>query len=138
MDNNVLDLLEKKLLPKVEAKRALKATFEALAALHDQNIVHTGAWRSYCEAAETDRFVDVKPDNILVKNSTCGAEYKLSDLGDSASTDVLSNDGGHLIGAEIFCAPEVPLGVPWTTKADVWAAGATVSELQTALIIYSL
>lgn len=89
-------------------------------------------------ANTTDCTVDIKPDNILVKMSTEGTQYKLGDLGDSTSPDVQSNDGGHLIGAEIFCAPEVPLGIPWTTKADIWAAGTTVSaykmirhELQT-------
>ncbi|KAK1770733.1 kinase-like domain-containing protein [Phialemonium atrogriseum] len=109
MDNNALDLLKKKQLPRIEAKRALKAALQALAVLHDNNIVHT----------------DVKPDNILVKNSALGPLYKLGDLGDASPPDVVSNDGGHLIGAEIFCAPEVPLGIPWTTKAGIWGLGAT-------------
>ena len=39
MDDNVLSLLKRKQLPKVDAKRALKAIFKALTALHDQNIV---------------------------------------------------------------------------------------------------
>ena len=42
MDDNVLDLLKKKLLPRIEAKRALKATLQALVILHEKNIVHTG------------------------------------------------------------------------------------------------
>lgn len=42
MDDDVLNLLKKRQLPKPEAKRALKATFKALAALHDEDIVHTG------------------------------------------------------------------------------------------------
>ena len=42
MDDNVLTLLQQKQLSKIEAKRALKAIVEALVALHDQNIVHTG------------------------------------------------------------------------------------------------
>ena len=79
-----------------------------------------------------------KPDNIFVKKSIQGFQYKLGDLGDSASPDVLSNDGGHVVGAEIFCAPEVPLGVPWTTKADIWAAGAAVSGEKYALNICDL
>ncbi len=46
MDDNVLNLLRQKRLIKVEAKRALRATIEALIALHDKNIVHTGTlWR---------------------------------------------------------------------------------------------
>lgn len=43
MDNNALDLLKKKQLPRIEAKRALKAALQALAVLHDKNIVHTGS-----------------------------------------------------------------------------------------------
>jgi casein kinase II subunit alpha len=35
-----------------------------------------------------------------------------------------------LIGAELFCAPEVPLGIPWTVKADIWGLGATVRDSQ--------
>lgn len=66
---------------------------------------------------------DVKPDNILAKYG----QYRLGDLGDSARADVLSNSGEHIIGPAILRAPEVSLGVPWTTKADIWAFGATVS-----------
>lgn len=42
MDDNVLNLLQQKQLSKVEVKRALRATIEALIALHNKNIVHTG------------------------------------------------------------------------------------------------
>jgi len=91
-----------------------------------------------CETVKTDRTVDIKPDNLLVKNGPQDAHYKVCDLGNSASLNVLSNDKGHLIGAEIFCAPEVPLGVPWTTKADIWAAGATGITLVTGHYIFLL
>ena len=73
-----------------------------------------------------------------MKYGPWGTQYKLSDLGGSALPDVPSNDGGHLIGAEVFCAPEVPLGIPWTTKADIWAIGATVRNLQSALSVICL
>jgi casein kinase II subunit alpha len=42
MDDNVIYLLKTKQLPRVEAKRALKASVQALVALHEKNIVHTG------------------------------------------------------------------------------------------------
>lgn len=46
MNDNMLSLLKWKYqLPKVEAKRALRATFKALTALHDQDIVHTGTFQ---------------------------------------------------------------------------------------------
>lgn len=58
MDDNVLNLLQQKQLSKVEAKRALRATIEALIALHDKNIVHTGTlWRgglTDCEVIKND------------------------------------------------------------------------------------
>jgi casein kinase II subunit alpha len=42
MDDNAFNLLKTKKLTKLEAKRALKATAQALVALHERNIVHTG------------------------------------------------------------------------------------------------
>lgn len=42
MDDHALNLLKRKQLSKIEAKRALATTLKALAALHDENIVHTG------------------------------------------------------------------------------------------------
>jgi hypothetical protein len=45
MDDDVLSLLKRKQLSKLEAKRALKATFKALIALHSQNIVHTSTFK---------------------------------------------------------------------------------------------
>jgi casein kinase II subunit alpha len=42
MDDNVLNLLKKKQLARIDAKRALKAAAQALVALHGKNIVHTG------------------------------------------------------------------------------------------------
>ncbi|GAB1312328.1 hypothetical protein MFIFM68171_02538 [Madurella fahalii] len=91
MDDNVFNLLKTEQLPRAEAKRALKATVQALVALHEKNVVHT---------------------------------------------DVPSNDGGHLIGAELFCAPEVPLGIPWTVKADIWGLGATGITLITGRYVF--
>ncbi|AEO60074.1 hypothetical protein MYCTH_2308902 [Thermothelomyces thermophilus ATCC 42464] len=120
MDDTAFNLLKAKRLPKAEAKRALKATVQALVVLHEKNIVHT----------------DIKPDNILVKYSPAGTLYKLGDLGDCSTPDVPSNDGGHLIGAELFCAPEVLLGIPWTVKADIWGLGATGITLITGRYIF--
>ncbi|KAL2015897.1 hypothetical protein VTK56DRAFT_4644 [Thermocarpiscus australiensis] len=78
IDDSVFNLMKTKGLTKVDAKRALKATVQALIVLHDKNIVHT----------------DIKPDNIPVTTGPDGALYKLGDLGDSYTPDVPSNDGG--------------------------------------------
>lgn len=42
MEDNVQNLLKRQKLSKQEAKSALKASFEALVVLHDENVVHTG------------------------------------------------------------------------------------------------
>jgi hypothetical protein len=76
------------------------------------------------ETVRTNRTVDVKSNNIFVKNGM----LKLSDLCNSVPPTVPTNNGSQFIGAEIFCAPEMPLGVPWTTKADIWAANALVGN----------
>ena len=50
----------------------------------------------------------------------------VGDLGDSAPWNIGTNDGGHIIGAPVYSAPEVVLHVPWTAAVDIWALGATV------------
>lgn len=51
---------------------------------------------------------------------------QLGDLGDSVPWDVSTNNGGHVISAPVYRAPENWLNVPWTTAVDIWSLGATV------------
>lgn len=65
MDDNVLNLLKQKQLSKVEAKRALRATVEALVALHDKTIVHTGTlWRGGLTDCKVIRMTDSLPQTL--------------------------------------------------------------------------
>jgi predicted Ser/Thr protein kinase len=48
MDDNVLNLLKRKHLSRIEAKHAVKAALRALVVLHDKNIVHTGMYHKKC------------------------------------------------------------------------------------------
>lgn len=65
MDDNVLNLLQQKQLPKVEAKRALRATIEALIALHDKNIVHTvTSWTGGLLIVKSSRMTDLLPQTL--------------------------------------------------------------------------
>jgi hypothetical protein len=67
MDNTVLDLVNQNQLGRVEAKRALKAAAQALVALHDKNIVHTGNAQcpshrqSSQSSSEHDRLISSPP-----------------------------------------------------------------------------
>jgi len=54
-----------------------------------------------CETVKTDRTIDIKPNNLLVKNGSQNTHYKVCDLGNSASLNVLSNNKEHLISTEI-------------------------------------
>ena len=73
--------------------------------------------------------VDIKPNNVLANNGTGYDRFdtiKLGDLGDSTAWNTATNDGGHIIGAPIYRAPEVMLNIPWTAAVDIWSLGATV------------
>lgn len=75
---------------------------------------------------------DIKPDNIFANNGNLNARFgaiQLGDLGDSVSEDVDTNNGDHIIGAPIYCAPEVMLNARWTVAVDIWSLGATVSVI---------
>ncbi|KAL9130511.1 MAG: hypothetical protein Q9217_001331 [Psora testacea] len=70
LDSNLLIESAAKRLESSEVKHTTKAVLQALAALHEEGIVHT----------------DVKPDNILVNYGGCGnrfSDIKLADCGDN-------------------------------------------------------
>ncbi len=75
-------------------------------------------------------FADIKPNNILANNGTGNARFgtiQLGDFGDSVPEEIATNNGGHIISAPIYRAPEVILNARWTVAVDIWSLGATVS-----------
>ena len=68
---------------------------------------------------------DLKPENILLK-STHSTEIKLIDFGTSCFE-------GHLcytyIQSRFYRAPEVMLGIPYTSAIDMWSLGCILIEL---------
>ncbi|PGG95317.1 hypothetical protein AJ80_09980 [Polytolypa hystricis UAMH7299] len=76
-------------------------------------------------------WTDVEPNNILVdhhKTTTSISTPKLGDLGDTVRVQPTTN---HIIGAPIFRAPEVFLGLPWSESVDIWSFGVTILDLLT-------
>jgi serine/threonine protein kinase len=95
---------------------------KALAAAHDQGIVHR----------------DVKSDNILIRQRD-GA-VKVADLGFAGfwkRTEGAKADRNTTVGGTIgFLSPEVLEGKPITPAADIYALGATLYELLTGYLPY--
>ena len=102
-----------------DACRLLGRVAAALAAAHDQNIVHR----------------DVKPANILVEHSS--GEATLSDFGiaailqtgDSELTRLTRQD--ERLGDPRYMSPEQLRGEPLTGQSDVYSLGVVACELLT-------
>src|SRR5437764_3830187 len=75
-------------------------------------------------------FVDIKPNNILLKydgKAPSGIAVKLCDFGMATLMDPNKSTAGQEIGAPIFRSPEAFIGQPWGTPTDIWSFGAVVS-----------
>ena len=95
---------------------------EALAAAHDQGVVHR----------------DVKPENcfVAVSPTTGEAKLKLLDFGIAkVITDVDDTipvtQRGELLGTPQYMSPEQALGEPVDVRSDIYAVGVLLYELTT-------
>lgn len=95
-----------------------KQMLETLAFLHqDVRMVHT----------------DLKPENILVDDTdlaptSLGTGWTIADFG-SASFYNPAKPDQDLISTRPYRGPEVVLGLPWSTKADIWSMACIFFEL---------
>ena len=92
-------------LPITEAARVLREAAWALAYAHSQGLVHR----------------DVKPDNILLEDST--GRVLVADFGIAAAFDDALEDG--VVGTPEFMSPEQALGQATDARSDLYALGAT-------------
>lgn len=68
---------------------------------------------------------DLKPENILLKNNE-GQLIKLIDFGSSC----FSHEKVYTyIQSRFYRAPEIILGIPYTTSIDIWSLGCILAEL---------
>jgi hypothetical protein len=86
----------------------------------------------------TDRYLDVKPDNILVNFGSATHRLKDVELGDCGDVYLLNPEDNlkigeerHAIGAPMFSSPEVMLRMRWGPATDIWSFGTTVSPFET-------
>ena len=70
---------------------------------------------------------DIKSYNIVVDLDQSGSfsRIKLIDLGDSVEIQPTTH---HHFTHPTYRAPEGLLGMPWTTKVDLWALGTLVGD----------
>src|SRR2546430_827565 len=83
----------------------------ALAAVHEAQVVHR----------------DVKPENILMDNSTSTRTPRLTDFG--ISSLIADKPGTTLAGTPNYVAPELIAGGPATPKSDLYSLGIVLYEL---------
>ncbi|KAH8765792.1 putative serine/threonine protein kinase [Hyaloscypha finlandica] len=120
LDDNLLSASNSKRLEKPEIKFIAKRILEALQAFHEDGKVHT----------------DVKPDNILINNSSGPRRFREVELGDCGDACLVNpknhlklGESGHMIGAHMFRSPEAMLNLRWGTATDIWSFGTTLISL---------
>ena len=144
LDDNLLSASNSKRLENPEIKFIAKRILEALQAFHEDGYVHTGIAlvspfaSLFCilDIPNTNQIPDVKPDNILINNSSGPRRFREVELGDCGDAGLVNpkhhlklGDSGHMIGAHMFRSPEAMLNLRWGTATDIWSFGTTVSDL---------
>jgi nucleotide-binding universal stress UspA family protein len=115
-------LLEDAPLDPDEVVRIGAAIADALHAIHRQDVVHC----------------DLKPDNILIKDS---GEAVLIDFGlawHARFPDLLAEEERHTAGSTPYISPEQLLGVRGDPRSDVFSLGAILYELATGELPFGI
>jgi len=87
-----------------------------LQCLHKQEVIHC----------------DLKPENILISSLT-GCKIKVIDYGNA----YLHHDQRcSYVQSRAYRAPEVVLGLPYSTKVDLWSLGCILMELFTGKLLF--
>ena len=76
---------------------------------------------------------DLKPENVMLSKPTA-AQIKLIDFGSCCFSDQRIYT---YIQSRFYRAPEVILGIPYTTQIDVWSFGCILAELYTGKPLFA-
>eukprot|EP00455_Lapot_gusevi_P020362 TRINITY_DN2161_c0_g2_i10.p1 TRINITY_DN2161_c0_g2~~TRINITY_DN2161_c0_g2_i10.p1 ORF type:complete len:210 (-),score=31.75 TRINITY_DN2161_c0_g2_i10:83-712(-) len=75
---------------------------------------------------------DIKPDNMLVNDKL--NILKICDFG--SATSVAEMEITPYLVSRFYRAPEIILGLPYDTSADMWSVACTIFELYTGKILF--
>ena len=82
-----------------------------------------------CRPLADRRHADLKPDNILVNEAL--TSLKICDLGSAFKKDDPDNVPTPYLVSRFYRAPEITLGLAYSTQIDTWAAATCLFELFT-------
>jgi tRNA A-37 threonylcarbamoyl transferase component Bud32/tetratricopeptide (TPR) repeat protein len=109
-------LLPRGPMPLDQALRVLAQCARGLSALHELGILHR----------------DVKPGNVMVRETDDGLEATLIDLGIAIAADVSAvTADGIVLGSPVYISPEQARGEPLTPASDVYSLGVLFFEMIT-------
>merc|ERR550537_955288 len=77
--------------------------------------------------------LDLKPDNLLM--NLAKTELRVCDFG--TATKVSEQVRTPYAQPRYYRAPEVMLGIPYTTQVDTWSFGCTLYEMATGQILFT-
>ncbi|CAK5129905.1 unnamed protein product, partial [Aphanomyces euteiches] len=95
-------------ITEADASRMLRDVCLALQHLHQRGVCHR----------------DLKPENLLLTETSCDADIKIADFGQSKRLQVGSKEVNSVPGGTIvYWAPEIIKRAPQDTAVDMWAFG---------------
>lgn len=118
-------MLVRERMPWAELRRILEQVLRALAAAHAQGIVHR----------------DMKPDNIMLADTSHGELVKVLDFGIAKVIDEGEQQGegdlskitrtGMIVGTAAYMSPEQAQSQPLDTRADIYSVGVIAYQAVT-------
>jgi serine/threonine-protein kinase CHEK2 len=119
MLHRITESTDLKYLPEDDSKFYFMQICNGLEYLHEQGITHR----------------DIKPDNILLDSMSTNATVKISDFGLSK---ILSEASMKTVcGTNLYVAPEVLDGGPYTSKVDIWSLGCMLFAMLSGNVPFS-
>jgi serine/threonine-protein kinase len=110
-------IYQKGAMPPATALEIMRQACGALEEAHRQNIVHR----------------DIKPDNIMIKQTAAGPQVKVLDFGIAKLRDLTGTDSltqmGSVIGTPHYMSPEQCLGEELDGRSDIYSLGVVLYEM---------
>lgn len=100
-------ILKKNFFTEKEARNLVAVILSTLQFCHDRGIVHR----------------DLKPENLIFTSPDDDANLKIADFGLASTLDGNSTISFDWVDVPHYAAPENLLGLPYTTKVDLWSIG---------------